>query len=87
MDSIYTIYDKVAEECGPLFQAKSDAVACRACRNSLSNVHDVDDYKLLRVGYIDNSTGKIIVEAVPVEVDMFDVKIELVNPKSAEDKI
>ena len=57
MDSIYTIYDKVAEECGPLFQAKSDAVACRACRTSLSNVHDVDDYKLLRVGYINKSTG------------------------------
>ena len=86
MDSIYTIYDKVAEECGPLFQAKSDAVACRACRNSLSNVHDVDDYKLLRVGYVDNSTGKITVEVSPVEVDMFDLKIELSNSDSAEDK-
>lgn len=78
MDSIYTIYDKVAEECGPLFQAKSDAVACRAYRTSLANVQDTDDYKLLRVGYIDKETG-IITSQIPEEIDPFSVIITEVN--------
>lgn len=84
MDSIYTIYDKVAEECGPLFQAKSDAVACRSARNLLADVVNADDYSLLRVGYIDKNTGKITVEVAPFEVDIYDLKIELSNPEPAE---
>lgn len=78
MDGLYTIYDKVAEECGPLFQSKSDAVASRAYRTSLANVHDTDDYKLLRVGYIDKETG-IITSLVPEEIDPFSVVISEVK--------
>jgi len=68
---LYTIYDKVAQETGPLFEAKSDAVASRSARNLLSEVQNVDDFKLLRVGYSDKTTGKITVEPVPVEIDPF----------------
>lgn len=68
---LYTIYDKVAQETGPLFEAKSDAVASRSARNLLSDVASPDDFKLLRVGYSDKNTGVIIVEPVPVEIDPF----------------
>ena len=59
---LYTIYDKVAQETGPLFEAKSDAVASRSARTLLAEVQAVDDFKLLRVGYSDKTTGKITTE-------------------------
>ena len=74
---LYTIYDKVAQETGPLFEAKSDAVASRSARNLLSEVQAVDDFKLLRVGYSDKTTGKITCEAVPVEIDPYALDIQL----------
>jgi hypothetical protein len=44
----------------------------------LANVHDTDDYKLLRVGYIDKETG-IITSLVPEEIDPFSVVISEVK--------
>jgi len=74
---LYTIYDKVAEETGPIFEAKSDAVASRSARNLLSEVSSVDDFKLLRVGYSDKTTGVITCELVPVEINPYDLQIFL----------
>ena len=76
---LYTIYDKVAQETGPLFEAKSDAVASRSARNLLSEVSSPDDFKLLRVGYTDKSTGVITVEPVPVEIDPYALEIQLID--------
>ena len=49
---LYVIYDTVAEEAGPVFDAKSDAVAVRACRQTLGQVSSVSEYQLICVGYI-----------------------------------
>jgi len=76
---LYTIYDKVAEETGPLFEAKSDAVASRSARNLLAEVQAVDDFKLLRVGFTDKSTGVITIEIPPVEIDPFSLEIQLTD--------
>ena len=78
---LYTIYDKVAQETGPLFEAKSDAVASRSARNLLSEVQNVDDFKLLRVGYSDKTTGKITCEVTPVEIDPYSLDIQLLEEK------
>ncbi len=53
--NIYTIYDKIAEECGPIFQAKNDKVACRACDSMISEScgNCVSDYQLWCLGEFD----------------------------------
>ena len=78
---LYTIYDKVAQETSALFEAKSDAVASRIVRNLLSEVPSVDDFKLLRVGYSDKTTGKLTCEVIPVEIDPYALDIQLTEDK------
>ena len=48
--NIYTIYDVLAEECGPIFQAKNDKVACRACDSMIAEAcgTSVSDYQRVR---------------------------------------
>ena len=54
--NIYTIYDKMAEECGPIFQAKNDKVACRACDSMICEAcgTSVSDFQLWCLGAFDN---------------------------------
>ncbi len=54
--NIYTIYDKIAEECGPIFQAKNDKVACRACDSMIAETcgNCVSDFQLWCLGEFDN---------------------------------
>lgn len=54
--NIYTIYDVLAEECGPIFQAKNDKVACRACDSMIAEAcgTSVSDYQLWCLGAFDN---------------------------------
>ena len=54
--NVYTIYDKIAEECGPIFQAKNDKVACRACDSIISEAcgNSVSDFQLWCLGAFDN---------------------------------
>lgn len=59
INNIYTIKDKVAEECGPLFQAVNDAVAIRSTIKVLSQAVDPADYALLRIGAYNTETGSI----------------------------
>jgi len=35
--NLYTIWDKVAKQCGPVFEAKNDAVAQRNFKNMLTS--------------------------------------------------
>lgn len=82
--NLYTIYDKVAQECGPLFEAKSDAVASRSARNLLQDVQSPDEFRLLLVGYIDKTTGQIIAKIVPVEIDPYSLEIQLTDKESVQ---
>ena len=47
---LYTIYDKLAGEYGPVFEAKNDLVAARSFAHALRGAPAVD-YDLFQVGY------------------------------------
>lgn len=49
--NVYCIFDKVAGESGPLFEAQNDAVACRMLLQMNKNSPELlDDYDLYQVG-------------------------------------
>lgn len=50
---LYSIYDRVAKESGPVFQSKNDDVAVRATCSLLSDVDSIEDFILYRVGTFD----------------------------------
>ncbi len=62
---LYVVYDKLAEESGPVFEAKNDQVARRAYNQILgqNKVNSADEYALYKVGEIEKEemrvTGKL----------------------------
>ena len=71
--NIYTIRDKVAEEVGPLFQAKNDAVAIRQFKQLIKDSENPEEYELLCLGdfndqTIELETGKVKVININIEV-------------------
>lgn len=60
--NVYVIYDKVAEEAGPLFEAPNDAVAVRSATATIKTAYDPSDYQLLCVGEVDR-TGQVTLVA------------------------
>lgn len=62
--NIYTVYDKVAEEAGPLFQAVNDGIALRNYRNMQIPESLKNDYSLYRIGTYDTVTMEIVPEFV-----------------------
>ena len=62
--NLYTIYDVIAEESGPVFQAKNDSIACRICDNliSESNVTAVSDFHLWCLGCFDTESRVFVPE-------------------------
>lgn len=72
--NIYSIYDKIAGECGPLFEAANDGVAIRKFRQVMdsASIEEKNDYQLLLVGFVSRKRGGQI-EIVPsVEVKILD---------------
>lgn len=68
INGIYSIYDKVAQEFGPVFEAKNDDVAERNHINAISNVVYKDDFELYCVGSIDHETGLIRAKDSPEKI-------------------
>lgn len=59
---IFTIYDKVAQEAGPLFQAKNLYVAMRYVKEMIKdNKINLSEYDLVRLGTFDSESMSIIV--------------------------
>lgn len=54
---LYSIYDKDAEEFGPLFNAKNDVVATRYVEDMIKNVKNVDSYAVYCMGVYDTENG------------------------------
>lgn len=76
---IYAVYDRVAEECGPVFSARNDGVAMRAYRQMMhDNRATVGEYKLVRLASYDTISMLVSPEVVPVEVTL---------PPSADDLV
>lgn len=54
---LYSIYDKDAQEYGPLFNAKNDIVASRYVEEILKDVNHADSYALYCMGEYDTENG------------------------------
>lgn len=66
----YSIKDVLAEEFGPLFVAKNDAVASRMYKNvALQERVNPNDYELWCVLLLDTDNG-IVMENMPCEVQI-----------------
>lgn len=77
--SLFTIWDKVAEEAGPIFQAKNEAVAQRQFRFAIREARP-DEYRLYCVGEFD--TEKVMVYGLsgrPKEIHVPDMVPEKVK--------
>lgn len=76
---LYVIYDRVAEESGPIFEAKNDGIANRRYKALIAEqTHqwfEESDYILLHIGSIDKSTNEM--ETITPEV--VDVKLSLID--------
>lgn len=57
--NLYSIYDKDANEYGPLFNAKNALIASRYVEQMLEEVKNVDPYALYRMGEYDTEKGII----------------------------
>jgi len=60
--SVYVIFDRVAEESGPLFEAVNDGIALRNFKNVLENVpsYQRGDYRLFKVGEYTNKPIQLV---------------------------
>lgn len=54
---LYSIFDKDAEEFGPLFNAKNDVVASRYVGEMIKEVKNFDSYALYCMGEFDTENG------------------------------
>lgn len=68
---LYTIYDRVAEEMGPIMMAPNDGVAMRGYRAALQQVcpSDSDAYWLYYIGDVDIET-MVITPVDPSRIEM-----------------
>ncbi len=69
--NIYTIYDKLAKESGPLFQAKNDKVAFRQFQTQLKDIKNiqVEDFELLNIAEYDNELCQLQ-SLITIRVDL-----------------
>ncbi len=58
---MYVVFDRVAEEAGPIFTAKNDEVAQRQFGNMLSSekVTTFQDFVLFKIGIYDSETMEV----------------------------
>lgn len=59
IQKLYTVFDKVAEEAGPVFTAVNDGVAVRSYVKILRQTADPNDYKLLHIGEYNTETAAV----------------------------
>lgn len=57
--SLYTVYDRLAQESGPVFEAKNDAVAMRGFRKMLGDSINPEEYRLLKIGKINHCNQEL----------------------------
>lgn len=62
--NIYTIYDKVACEAGPIFQAKNDGVALRCFMSLMKDTPNIvpSDYDVYCLGEFDTDSRSFVPE-------------------------
>ena len=74
--NLYVVYDKIAGECGPVFEAKNDGVAMRQYRHLINEnpTFIQDDFSLMQVGTIDRES--MIIEPGQLLLDLENKEFE-----------
>ena len=72
---LYSLWDSVAGESGPIFQAKNDDVALRNVIQMFlelrADIANLESYHLYHVGDFDTELGKIVEDSEnPIEIDI-----------------
>ncbi len=80
--NVYTIYDKLARESGPLFQAKNDKVAYRQFQTQLKEIKNIQkqDFELLNIAEYDNEACQLQ-DMITVRVDIEWIAFCDANPR------
>ncbi len=80
--NVYTIYDKLARESGPLFQAKNDKVAYRQFCTQLKEIKNIqkEDFELLNIAEYDNEACQLQ-DMITVRVDIEWIAFCDANPR------
>ncbi|QXP44210.1 MAG: nonstructural protein [Arizlama microvirus] len=65
--NLYTLYDNVAEQFGPVFQVPNHSTAIRSVRSM--NIKAYEDFELYWVGVWDMDTGVITTKPGPVNLE------------------
>lgn len=76
--NLYSIRDNVAEEFGPIFQAKNHAIAKRNFINLIDENKGMskEDYQIVSMGTFDTETGEIAIEKVGDDDKQLDFELE-----------
>lgn len=74
---LYVVRDIIADDIGPVFQAKNDGVAVRSFRGLLKDVVNIDEYELIRIGHLERDTMKLFSDVSKVLVKI--PALEVVN--------
>ena len=77
--NIYTIYDSVAKECGPIFQSKNHDVAVRAFKSLISDTPNVNvsDFDLYYLGEFDTETCSLVPLEVPFTIPVDNSEVDV----------
>lgn len=67
---LFTVYDKIAEEAGPVFQSKNRGVAIRAYLQLIGDTAQPLDYKLLAIGRFNTDLALLEGYNIPQEIDV-----------------
>ena len=74
INELFTIYDKVAQEAGPIFQAKNLYVAMRYVKDMIKdNNINLSEYDLVRLGTFDSESMSISVLSKADAVELSNV--------------
>lgn len=71
---LYSIYDKIAQEAGPVFEAKNDLVAARGFRLGIPKNTNPAEFTLFCIGSMSHDPIKLIGFETPREVVVNDAE-------------
>ena len=68
--NLYVVFDRMAQESGPVFEAKNDPVAARQTRALIAQAPGANilEFQLLKLGTIDHETNAIEALGAPLDV-------------------
>lgn len=69
--NLYTLFDRVAMEAGPLVECKNDTVAVRMALQSLQETSTPADFQLLKVGYYNHDPVSLEALETPITIPFF----------------